>query len=165
MNNIDYITVVSNHFPGVEVFCYDGDPNVYEHIHWKDTPITKEVLDEKRIICYRVQKTQELSDQTKVVIESGFSSSALGAPHFYDAELEDQVNLIGVVASGTDSYYACREGGAGGPKSYKYHTIVQLMSVISDGKAIKLAALQNFAYKRYLVELATTIDEIANITL
>jgi hypothetical protein len=112
------------------------------------------------------QKIETLSQSARALIEDGFQSTALGlhtSPHWYDSQLEDQLNLVGNVETGDDTIHACRviKGGA---KTYMQHTAGQLKQVLRDGRDRKLAVLQEFATKKIQCLAAITVGELDAIT-
>lgn len=68
-----------------------------------------------------------------IAIAAGFESSALGSPHYYDCATHDQINILGLVATGIDYPYPCRD--AAGVKAERAHTAAQLKQVFSAGLA------------------------------
>lgn len=100
----------------------------------------------------KTAKNAEINAACEAAIVGGFASSALGSPHTYDSELEDQLNLIGAVGLGTDLPYRCAD--AVGVKEFRLHTAAQLKQVAADGAAIKLAALEKAATLKAQVQAA-----------
>lgn len=76
----------------------------------------------------------------EAAIVSGFWSSALGGPYQYSSQLEDQLNLTGVILANMDTLYGCRD--ASGAKDLRLHSVVQIRQVGDDFTAIKLQLLQ-----------------------
>jgi hypothetical protein len=113
-------------------------------------------------LSMRTRKVAELRRACEAAITGGFPSSALGALSWYDSEMEDQLNLIGAVSSEADMWYACRPSQRQ-PKEYVFHTHAQLLQVLSDGKDVKQAALQQFNTKRTEAEEALTLDVLNSI--
>lgn len=118
------------------------------------------------------RKIDELSKLCGLAIVGGFQSDALGTTHVYDSELEDQLNLVGSVTAtaptdsnpnGISQYYACRELRTG-VKTYKLHTHQQLKRIAEDGAQVKLYWLQQFAMKKYEVQLQTTSSGVRAIS-
>lgn len=73
-------------------------------------------------------------------IASGFTSDALGEAHRYNSELEDQVNLTGMILSGLNGLCACYD--AAGEKAFREHTAEQLHGVGQHLVTFKQSALQ-----------------------
>lgn len=107
MNEINYIDLIGKYYTDSIVHT-TGDPAVYDDIVWETTPIPQAELDLTYLIELKTEKILEFSEFARQTIIGGFESSALGSPHYYDTEPEDQLNMIGVVTSGTDGPYACR---------------------------------------------------------
>ncbi|WGK92332.1 hypothetical protein [Pseudomonas migulae] len=85
-------------------------------------------------------KVIEINNACMLAITGGFWSSSLGKPHQYSSELDDQLNLTGVILAGLDSPYACRDEQ--GVKEFKLHTFTQLRRVGDDFTLFKLQLLQ-----------------------
>ena len=98
-------------------------------------------------------KTNEINIACKNEIESGFVSNALGTEHTYQSEQIDQLNLIGLVASGNDDYFKA-DG------EYKLHTAEQLKQVLNDGKAYKQTLLQKVNTLKSQVVASIIAEEI-----
>ncbi len=106
----------------------------------------------------KVSKTAAINDACRAAIVGGFTSSALGAHHTYDSELEDQLNLIGAVGLGSNLPYRCAD--AAGVKEFRLHTAAQLKQVAADGAAIKLAALEHAATLKAQVQAAADVAAV-----
>lgn len=103
---VDYIGLISEFYP--DTICYTtGEPDNYAAINWETTAIPQTELDVVNLTKYKTDKTLLFSEYARQDIEAGFYSSALGYPHYYDSKQEDQLNLVGSVASGADMPYAC----------------------------------------------------------
>jgi hypothetical protein len=86
------------------------------------------------------EATARINSACEATITGGFSSSALGAAHIYSSQLDDQLNLTGVILSGLDSPYACRDEL--GVKAFRPHTVKQIRRVGDDFTLFKLQMLQ-----------------------
>lgn len=86
-------------------------------------------------------KTAAINQACEAAITAGFTSEALGAPHFYSSQLDDQLNLTGAVLRGLDMPYACRDEQ--GVKEFRLHTAAQLRQVGDDFTLYKLQLLQH----------------------
>jgi hypothetical protein len=102
------------------------------------------------------KKIEELNAACRAAIIGGFTSSALGAPHRYDSEEVDQLNLIGAVATGGDLVYRCTD--ALGVKDWRLHTAAQLHQVLADGAARKGALLHQASSLKAQAAEATTYE-------
>ena len=101
--------------------------------HWVDD-IPAEV--ERRYIVLFSMINQVCQQE----ITGGFWSAALGFHFYYDTELEDQLNLTGMVLRGVDSVYACRNES--GVKEFLEHSIDQLRQVSDEFTEFKLLRLR-----------------------
>lgn len=91
-------------------------------------------------------------------ITSGFTSSALGAPHHYSSDLVDQLNLAGSVLRGLDMPYACRDEQ--GVKAFRLHTAEQLRQVGDDFTLYKLQLLQYANDLKQQLDQALAVGDI-----
>ncbi|WP_152219718.1 phage tail protein [Pseudomonas sp. SCB32] len=90
-------------------------------------------------------------------IVAGFWSSALGEPHQYSTQLDDQVNLTGMILRGVDCTYACRD--VDGIKAFHPHTAAQLRTVGDEFAVFKLKCLQQaLVLKERLAEARAAAD-------
>ena len=102
-----YVEIVREYFPTVEVTC-SGDPGVYANLNWVSTVIAEADLQTAHLAEHKTNKIIEFSEMAREDIINGFTSSSLGAPHSYDSEPEDQLNLIGSVTANVTMPYSCR---------------------------------------------------------
>lgn len=109
----------------------------------------------------KAAKTAEINAACAATISGSFSSNALGTPHTYDSELEDQLNLIGAVGLGTGLPYRC--ANAAGVKEFRLHTAAQLKQVAADGAVIKLAALERAATLKAQVQAAADAAAVSAV--
>ncbi|KAA0983768.1 phage tail protein [Pseudomonas sp. ANT_J28] len=86
-------------------------------------------------------KLQAIGAGCSQYIAGGFSSNALGGVFRYSSEIDDQVNLNGLVLMGLDSEYACFDSDQ--VKAFRPHTAAQLLQVGQDLARFKQAALQH----------------------
>lgn len=110
----------------------------------------------------KAAKLQQLSQVCQAEITNGFTSDALGSPHHYSSQLEDQINLIGATIgaiAGNSIAYVCTDLESG-EKAAKLHTPEQMQQVMAAGKRIKEAALGKFHFLRSQVENVESIEEI-----
>ena len=85
-------------------------------------------------------------------IQGGFSSDALGWTFRYASELDDQINLTGMILSGLDASYACVDEHQ--VKAFRPHTAAQLHEVGQALVRFKQTALQHAdALKQTLAEV------------
>lgn len=92
-------------------------------------------------------------------ITAGFTSSALGAPHSYSSQLDDQLNLTGSVLRGLDMPYACRDER--GVKEFRLHTTEQLRQVGDDFTLYKLQLLQHANALKQQLDVALDAGDLA----
>jgi hypothetical protein len=90
--------------------------------------------------AYQVS-TAAINTKCEATITGGFWSDALGERHQYSSQLDDQLNLTGVILAGLDSLYACRDEQ--GLKAFRPHTFAQLRQVGDDFTLFKLQLLQH----------------------
>lgn len=101
----------------------------------KAAPSEAELLEKRH-----KEKVGEINQACEAAITSGFWSPALGAPHQYSSQLDDQLNLTGAILRGLDMPYACRDEQ--GAKAFRLHTAEQLRQVGDDFTLYKLQLLQ-----------------------
>jgi len=132
--------------------------------------MTPEEMDTDSTLLYEamVAKITALSVAAGLNITSGVLSSAIGVSRMYDAELEDQANLMGCILAtsptpsnpdGTSIYYASRDPSTG-EKAYLPHTYTQLRQILDDGAAFKLTILVTFNTIRGAVEGMTSVAAV-----
>lgn len=95
-----------------------------------------------------------LSADCEAAITGGFVSSALGTPHTYQSDRDDQTNLLGshatALATGQSVPHKCRDENS--VWAYRLHTPAQMTQVLADGAATKLGHLQRFGLLRDQVQ-------------
>ncbi|MVV51923.1 hypothetical protein EJA72_27325 [Pseudomonas sp. PB120] len=94
-------------------------------------------------------------------ITGGFWSSALGSPHQYSSEMDDQLNLTGAVLRGLEMLYACRDQQ--GVKAFRSHTVAQLRQVSDDFTDYKLLMLLEANRLKQLLDQALLAGDPAAI--
>lgn len=105
-------------------------------------------------------KITEINTACESVITDGFWSSALGEPFKYNSQVLDQLNLAGVVLTGLDCLYACRDQL--GVKLFRPHTAAQLRSIWCDLTSFKQELLQKVSdLKQKLDQALANSDLIA----
>lgn len=95
---------------------------------------------------------QNINHACEAAITAGFQSAALGAPHQYSSQLDDQLNLTGAILRGLDTPYACRDEQ--GVKAFRLHTAAQLRQVGDDFTLYKLQLLQHANELKQQLDLA-----------
>lgn len=157
--------------PGITVACRSSSFSEELVTLYFDDQLTQAEQDQLAVVVTahngalsiaRARKIESLSEQCAASIVGGFASDALGTTHYYDSLELDQLNLIGAVAAGDSMQYGCRET-EGGVKVYKMHTHLQLLTVIQDGRDIKLGHLQTFNTKKAAVMAAQNVAAVEDI--
>lgn len=97
-------------------------------------------------------KVQDINHACEAAITAGFQSAALGAPHQYSSQLDDQLNLTGAILRVLDMPYACRDEQ--GAKAFRLHTAAQLRQVGDDFTLYKLQLLQRANELKQQLDLA-----------
>lgn len=140
---------------------------------WVDGKVIEKTFDEKLadglipLVDLKKTKTDEVNALCESKILSGFWSSATGVNRHYQAENEDQMNLVSAVTSGMDMLYKCGvqvESEQGFVISYGFvsHTAEQLKQVLLDGANIKSALLQNaYLLKTGIADATTQVELLA----
>lgn len=86
------------------------------------------------------EQTAMVNQACEQEILGGFWSDRLGQRHLYSSQIDDQLNLIGMILLGLDCPYACRDEV--GKKEFRPHTADQLRAVGDDFSLFKLLRLQ-----------------------
>lgn len=94
----------------------------------------------------------------EATITAGFLSSALGTPHRYSSQLDDQLNLTGAILRGLEMPYACRDEQ--GVRAFRLHTAEQLRQVGDDFTLHKLQLLQHANELKQQLDLALAADDL-----
>jgi hypothetical protein len=129
-----------------------GNRDWLEFISWRDagnqlTPAETHTVDD-----IHARKVEEINRDCEAAITAGFQSDALGAPHLYSSQLDDQLNLTGAILRGLDMPYACRDEQ--GVKEFRLHTAAQLRQVGDDFTLYKLQLLQHANELKQQLDLA-----------
>lgn len=107
------------------------------------------------------QAMQQINQACETEITSGCWSVALGEKHLYSSELEDQLNLAGMVLAGIDGPYACFD--VQGEKDFRFHTSAQISQVGNDLVQFKLRLLQKAHQLKQQLSEALLNNDIAAI--
>ncbi|ATR85171.1 hypothetical protein CS390_22945 [Pseudomonas sp. HLS-6] len=105
------------------------------------------------------QQYAAINSACKAAITAGFTSDALGTSHHYTSQLEDQLNLTGVILAGQDTLYACRDES--GAKDFRLHTFAQIRQVGDDFTLFKLQLLQKANQLKQQLDQALASEELA----
>lgn len=139
------------------------------------TKVEDSVLGEANILMLQINKDNKIIDINKSCSESiisGFKSFSLQAEYLYQSDRDDQINLMGLVANGTDNFLKCGLVTVILEDSiekevitwdYKLHTIAQLKQVLADGAKYKLDLLTKANTLKIQVQNAITVNELNGI--
>lgn len=109
----------------------------------------------------RQSKIAELKAAVEKAIKSGFSSSALGAPHTYDSEQHNIDWIQAAVLSATKTQITCDDGtDAAKSKTPREHTVAQCKQVLTDGMAKLLTRKTRFRTLREQVNAAADVAAV-----
>ncbi|QHC93401.1 hypothetical protein PspR84_01740 [Pseudomonas sp. R84] len=100
---------------------------------------------------------RRINADCQAAITAGFFSSALGAAHLYSSQLDDQLNLAGVVLTGLDTLYACRD--IHGVRDFRPHTFAQIRQVGDDLTLFKQQLLQKANTLKQQLDQALIADD------
>jgi len=129
-------------------------------------------VDPVRVAFAKKEQIGMLSTKCEQEIIKGFSSTALGSIHWYDASSVDQLNLISSITLtgptaenplGTSIFYACRDNTNNDIKEYQSHTYAQLQQIIKDSSVSRLVFLQKFSALRQQIMNKTTVSDVKSI--
>ena len=96
-----------------------------------------------------------------LAITGGFESVALGTPHRYSSDLEDQLNLSGMLLQGGEGLYPCYD--AQGIKTFISHTGEQLRQVAEDFGQHKLQLMQRANELKQRLDAALTALDLVEL--
>jgi len=109
----------------------------------------------------KLNKCAEINAACEAAIIGGFVSLALGSPHTYDSNRDDQTNLIGAHLAGVARPYPCTD--ASGAKVVLQHTASQITQVFNDGVLFKEAHLTKAATLKAQLDAATTVADVQEV--
>jgi len=122
------------------------------------TVVPMTVEDLERV---KEQKVSELSAACEAQIIAGFESSVLGTPHRYQSDRDDQLNLVGMAATGADCFVKCSADG--GIWEYKSHTSANMQQLLNEASSLKHGLLEKFLALKNTVLQAATGDEVSAV--
>lgn len=131
------------------------DPNKLREHDSTGLPILVDaphLTDAERALALHQTQVKTIDTACNLAITSGFQSDALGTPHQYSSQLDDQLNLTGAILRGLDMPYACRDEQ--GVKAFRLHTAAQLRQVGDDFTLYKLQLLQHANELKQQLDLA-----------
>lgn len=114
-------------------------------------------------LAVHTTNVQNINHACEAAITAGFQSDALGAPHQYSSQLDDQLNLTGAILRGLDMPYACRDEQ--GVKAFRLHTAAQLRQVGDDFTLYKLQLLQHANELKQQLDLALAAGDAEAMAL
>ena len=107
------------------------------------------------------QKEKELNSICDTYLKH-FESKALGEVYIYDASIEDQLNLMGLIIANVDSFFRCHKKGENLKQNLE-HTKEQLKQVYADGLSHKSKVIKKCGILKARVNECKSIDEVAQI--
>lgn len=141
---------------GISYYCGIPDPEIDD---CEKAEVSKEYLESK-ILEAKQLKIAEINATCDKLLLS-FKSSATGAERIYDSEVEDQLNILALVAAGVDSYFRCALPD--GAKENVKHTAAQMKQVFADGLKYKSVIIGICGILKAFVETQSDIDKIRTI--
>ncbi|PAF49646.1 hypothetical protein BKH41_02860 [Helicobacter sp. 12S02232-10] len=117
---------------------------------------------ERELTELKNKKIEELNKTCDASILN-FTSDALGSEHIYDAKLEDQLNLLGLVAANIDSFFRCAPIDNPLDKQNLPHTKEQLKAVYNDALKMKSEAIFKCGVLKDKVKKASGKEEVSKI--
>lgn len=127
-----------------------------------DTEISNKTIAEleEAIADARSAKIAEMNGICDKLLTS-FISSATGQKRIYDSGVEDQLNILALVAAGVDSYFRCALPG--GSKENINHTAAQMKQVFADGVKHKSIIIGICGILKAYIKTQTDCDKIKTI--
>lgn len=127
-----YDQVIGNPAPGkVRAHDVDGLPILVDR---QGVPVSEQAQ------AIHTRQVAAINLACTLAITDGFESAALGESHRYSSDLEDQLNLNGMLLQGGEMLYPCYD--AQGVKVFLAHTGDQLRQVAEDFAQYKLQLMQ-----------------------
>ncbi|VVO92667.1 hypothetical protein PS870_02401 [Pseudomonas fluorescens] len=127
--------------------------------HWNGHTFTPPA--EANIEVVHLNRTRDINQQCEATITGGFWSAAIGEQYQYGSQLDDQLNLTGMVLVGKDSLYACRDQQ--GRKEFRLHTAAQLRQVGDDFTLFKLQLLQKANGLKQTLDAALAAGDLTSV--
>ncbi|PAF51275.1 hypothetical protein [Helicobacter sp. 13S00477-4] len=125
----------------------------------EDLPKEYEEKRQELLGYERIRKTTQFNSICDKYLEN-FQSSALGSAYIYDMAQEDQINLMGLVIAGIDSFFRCESKDNPKGKQNIPHTKEQLKQVYFDGLKAKSEIIYICGV---LKEYLKTLDDVDSI--
>ncbi|MDI7165963.1 hypothetical protein [Leptospira santarosai] len=167
-------TMAYNKSTGVARVLFNWDDVIDPETETEDKPLLDEhgnclpnqvytpdgwVVDIEKL---RVELKSRVSSICSAKIISGFESDALGSAHYYDSNVDDQLNLIGLVSLNASVQQKCADI-QNGVKTYREHTAEQIRQVLADGAILKSIYLQRSAALKKEIGNAKSLSELEQI--
>lgn len=111
----------------------------------------------------RRRRSTSINTSYQNEVDGRFSSNAIGSTKWYDSKQEDRNDLVGVVASGQDSYYKCFTSKTDMDSQWVLHTLDQLKTVLNDGRLLMIQLIQKKDTLLNDLKVATNKQEILNV--
>ncbi|WP_095334222.1 hypothetical protein [Helicobacter sp. 11S02596-1] len=117
----------------------------------------------------QAQKLQEAKDRAIEAMNARcdeelkqFTSEALGSPHRYDMNAEDQLNLLGLMIAGVDSFFRCAPivDGEAGEKSNIPHTKEQIQKLYTDALTYKSSQIYQCGIVKEKIKACESIEAV-----
>ncbi|PAF41126.1 hypothetical protein [Helicobacter sp. 11S02596-1] len=118
------------------------------------------------------QKAKRINDMNQICDKAleKLRSNTLGTPHLYNMTKEDQINLLGLMIAGVDSFFRCAEITLGvdgreeiGAMQNIPHNKEQLKTLYEDALKFKSATLFKCGQKKELIANAKDILEVLSV--
>lgn len=109
----------------------------------------------------RSEKIQQINAQASEQIIGGFESSALGSPHIYDSELEDQFNIKSIADLEIDSPIRCKNK-ATNLKTFLPHKEDQIKNLVNEFHIFKMNILKNADQLKIDLSKLTDSESVQN---
>lgn len=131
-----------------------GPGQIWGNGHWiDDAPAVLELRYGAQLLAVNTACLQEIT--------GGFWSAALGDRYYYETELEDQLNLTGLILRGLDGAYPCQDES--GVKVFLDHTNEQLRQIgdeFTEFKLIRLRKVNDLKQALAAARSASDLDAI-----
>lgn len=143
---------------------YDGNIPKSDFLIWREGKIVADKGAELQQA--QTRKTQQLNEACQASIEAGFISEALGTPHFYPSQKDDQLNLIGMATAAylnnEVNLLKCREIST--KKMHRdLHMPEQLKKLLNDAQDFKMVRFMHYDTLIAQVKAAPTVKAVETI--
>ncbi|ABE50946.1 hypothetical protein [Methylobacillus flagellatus] len=159
-NNISHHEILNDWYYKDGWYQRPASPGPY--YHWQNE-VESWVFD---MDAARSAKSEVIRKACEDAILAGFQSLALGSPHQYPSDLEDQANLSSSVMRSTlpdsdpDQLYPFKCRSIEGVWEFRSHTAAQIQQVGRDSYAVILGHRQRHAQLQTLIQLARSETEL-----